>query len=514
MAAGASQQAQERLLTAFTANKLVERLLLGGLEGFESFSARTAELFVSGVGQAPDKREMLFRLDALGERDEKKMSTLLRRVLSEDDSPRFLSSVTISFLKWLGSDDLNRGTCRRPRDKIVEVIGETPGLFATLVESVKSGAIHDVESLHAVAWYFEVYTLAKERLEDKRAFSHLRAMAVLLQTPDRPVALREVAKRMLAILEPRTAMQAASIPANETPTAIAVPPSLLEVAARTPGGRHDNDWEDYRCIAIIPTVAEATCMALPFLPTPRDTWPMLDRHFRLLREDMILSLRTILLSVDPTRNAQSNAAQGGKKQKKLVKHKPRRVWVFEKAVLAGFDHNTFHEWSFRVEFALPSNHPALSVKKKAERKDFWDIGRGKKQLGRGTIAYIASKKTPHIPLLLGEITWRDSAALASDAPAIGLCFADAASTLAALRMWLEPPSDDLVLIPVQMALFSYEPVLKRLQAMPVVPFAAELDDQFNEGIRPVPATYADHFQNITKKYECTVEMFLMLLLKI
>lgn len=50
MAAGASQQAQERLLTAFTANKLVERLLLGGLEGFESFSARTAELFVSGVG--------------------------------------------------------------------------------------------------------------------------------------------------------------------------------------------------------------------------------------------------------------------------------------------------------------------------------------------------------------------------------------------------------------------------------------------------------------------------------
>ncbi|CAM9987829.1 unnamed protein product, partial [Discosporangium mesarthrocarpum] len=58
-----------------------------------------------------------------------------------------------------------------------------------------------------------------------------------------------------------------------------------------PGGRHDNDHADFRSIRILPSHEELTCSTQPFLPTPRDEWPHLDRQFRLLRHDMVASIK-------------------------------------------------------------------------------------------------------------------------------------------------------------------------------------------------------------------------------
>jgi len=70
--------------------------------------------------------------------------------------------------------------------------------------------------------------------------------------------------------------------------------------AQVPGGRHENDFRDFRQISVMPTLAEVTCTERPFLPRCEgeaflqddpDT-QLLDRHFRLLREDMMEPLRT------------------------------------------------------------------------------------------------------------------------------------------------------------------------------------------------------------------------------
>jgi hypothetical protein len=58
------------------------------------------------------------------------------------------------------------------------------------------------------------------------------------------------------------------------------------------GGRHDNDKEDFRSIAIVPTCQEFSCDADPYLPVFVDNVVateafVLDRNFRLLREDLI-----------------------------------------------------------------------------------------------------------------------------------------------------------------------------------------------------------------------------------
>ncbi|KAF9517370.1 hypothetical protein BS47DRAFT_1371407 [Hydnum rufescens UP504] len=68
-----------------------------------------------------------------------------------------------------------------------------------------------------------------------------------------------------------------------------------------PGGRHDNDFVDFRQISILPTAHEILCKRAPFLrpsgvmedPDAEETREAdyLDNTFRLLREDMIYEMR-------------------------------------------------------------------------------------------------------------------------------------------------------------------------------------------------------------------------------
>ena len=69
----------------------------------------------------------------------------------------------------------------------------------------------------------------------------------------------------------------------------------------SPGGRHDNDFVDFRKTSILPTAGEIICKQPPFLrpsslledPDSEETRvaDYLDSTFRLLREEMILEVR-------------------------------------------------------------------------------------------------------------------------------------------------------------------------------------------------------------------------------
>lgn len=67
------------------------------------------------------------------------------------------------------------------------------------------------------------------------------------------------------------------------------------------GPRHDNDFEDIRNVQIMPTFQEITCDRLPYLPVIDAPQPhltgiegLIDRHFRLYREDAMGPLREAL----------------------------------------------------------------------------------------------------------------------------------------------------------------------------------------------------------------------------
>ena len=77
------------------------------------------------------------------------------------------------------------------------------------------------------------------------------------------------------------------------------PAATLQHSETTAGGRHDNDFADFRLTAIFPTADELGCTEKPFyrraediaqLPSGQRVAGHIDNQFRLLREDMLLSL--------------------------------------------------------------------------------------------------------------------------------------------------------------------------------------------------------------------------------
>lgn len=78
---------------------------------------------------------------------------------------------------------------------------------------------------------------------------------------------------------------------------------MRETDSYGPGGRHDNDFDDFREISIMPTPDEIGSTDLPFYrkaeeiyDVPMDRRPVThqDNQFRLLREDLLAELRTDL----------------------------------------------------------------------------------------------------------------------------------------------------------------------------------------------------------------------------
>ncbi|KAJ5114222.1 hypothetical protein N7456_002756 [Penicillium angulare] len=76
--------------------------------------------------------------------------------------------------------------------------------------------------------------------------------------------------------------------------------STLLMSEETAGGRHDNDFADFRQIAILPTTGEMACTEKPFYRSVDEITQLVgseriaahvDNQFRLLREDMLSALR-------------------------------------------------------------------------------------------------------------------------------------------------------------------------------------------------------------------------------
>ena len=108
--------------------------------------------------------------------------------------------------------------------------------------------------------------------------------------------------------------------------------SAPPASADGPGGRHDNDFPNFRDIAILPTADEIRSKKLPFLRRSSELEDVskestriadyLDNTFRLLREDMIAEMREEL-----------QALEGGDVKR-------RRANVIDGVILNGIYHGT------------------------------------------------------------------------------------------------------------------------------------------------------------------------------
>ncbi|KAM6493099.1 P-loop containing nucleoside triphosphate hydrolase protein [Amanita muscaria] len=238
------------------------------------------------------------------------------------------------------------------------------------------------------------------------------------------------------------------------------------------GGRHDNDFLDFREVAIIPTVEEMLSSKEPFL---RTTYFMddsstkddrvsiyLDNQFRLLREDMISEMREEL------------HVYLGKTKRRYRQHIYQGLQVLD--IRFGPNDKKRTKWALR--FKLGDDLPAFKYNKKI--KDRVEYLRKHRR--------ILSHQSPACLIVDNELVAfalvdRDETELGESPPVISLQFEGETAisrTLSKLKS-----AKDIKLLSVDVAVFSYEPILRGIQRTKRLPFDQEL--LFWEASAPLPA---------------------------
>jgi len=229
-----------------------------------------------------------------------------------------------------------------------------------------------------------------------------------------------------------------------------------------PGGRHDNDHANFREISILPTAAELESTSQKAFLRP-SSWlddpstektrvpDHLDNQFRLLREDMVSEMRE-----------EVQIALGKKKSH-------HRGFVIDGVALK----NVYYKGSGNRECKW-----ALTFQCKA---DLWQFKKCKDAKGRS--AYVKDNprfmKHHSLTCLLidGQVAAfpsviRDDVLLAQKPPTIVLRFDDKRSTVNTLVRL--PSAQNIKLIQIDTAVFSYEPILTALQEKKGLPLEEEI----------------------------------------
>jgi len=227
-----------------------------------------------------------------------------------------------------------------------------------------------------------------------------------------------------------------------------------------PGGRHDNDFVDFRKISILPTTDELASMERAFIQ-PSDVLEdpdtaskrvaiHLDNQFRLLREDMIYEMREEL-----------HLATG----KKKGHHRGTKIHQLTVKGLDCGEEKKRTKWGLIV--AGNTDIPQLKKKGDAKSRKAYLLDHRNIFKHQSLACLIAGKEIVAFPTIN-----RDEDRLAKIPPEIVLQFEGGESTVNALRKL--KLGDDVTLIQIDTALFSYEPILKGLQQATSLPLSSEL----------------------------------------
>lgn len=207
-----------------------------------------------------------------------------------DLSPTFLKAHTFPFIKLLSTPEISVLADGQIIRQVLLWVVHPPMLWQHLVRLLLNGGV-DEEDVFPLAWLVHETGMLTATLEFDIT-SDLQAIVTdgrLLQSKDHEV--RTLGYKIEKILKMKT----------KSGTAAALPSCLNGVdPSYSPGGRHDNDFANFREIAIYPTNDELLSQARPFYLRADDVFQTdladraethLDNQFRLLREDMLAEIR-------------------------------------------------------------------------------------------------------------------------------------------------------------------------------------------------------------------------------
>lgn len=237
-------------------------------------------------------------------------------------------------------------------------------------------------------------------------------------------------------------------------------PTQIDLGEAGPGGRHDNDFVNFREISIVPTADEVQSTQLAFIRqssmfdnddlTKSQQATYLDNQFRLLREDMLYEIREELVL-----------------EKKRKKH---RNVVLEDLTLLSVHYKPNDPKKHGVRWAIvlqcKTDFPVLRKVKKEDRKKW--LQENRQLLRHQSIACLLVGQE----LVALTTIERDEDFLSLSPPQIVAHIEGPASIVRALLKLKTAPA--VKLLQIDTALFAYEPVLRAIQQTKVIPLSDEL----------------------------------------
>jgi hypothetical protein len=363
----------------------------------------------------------------------------LQEAIQLNLSPTFFNGCGASLLRYISSPDLATVGGGTLLQQIVFKIVQPPTFWTSFLEAFKAC-----------------------KLQDDAQFCFAWLLLQLLLLPDKPSCSPHETAKDPAILDPLLSSPSAEVRyiAQKIKHVVASGITAPVDLEYRPGGRHDNDFADFRRISILPTADELLCSEKPFLRPSSSLDELessedriavhLDNQFRLLREDMLYEMREEL-----------HVALGLKKGK-------RYGFVLNGLTLQDQHYEAndkMCKWGLTMQ--LRDDLWQFKKDKPVDRQAYL---RGNKKIfpHQSMACLVVEDKVVAFPTIN-----RDEALLAHKPPIVVLQFEDRkciANVL--LKLALRPKT--VKLISIDTAIFSYEPILKALQEKQGLPLAPEL----------------------------------------
>uniref|UniRef100_A0A0W0EUT7 AAA+ ATPase domain-containing protein n=1 Tax=Moniliophthora roreri TaxID=221103 RepID=A0A0W0EUT7_MONRR len=367
----------------------------------------------------------------------------LQTCMRWDLTPHFFNGRGSSILIYLQDPNLAMINSGVYLNQIIQAIVEPPIFWLAYVKEFRAGRLQGEQAQVAFAWLLLHVTSISIQpgapLHSEVAHEE-DIMHLIISSPH--ASVRDLGGRISSIMS------------------VGDECDIINTASFTAGGRHDNDFADFRRISILPTAAEVRCKDRPFLrlksclddpeTEAKRTQIYLDNEFRLLREDMLHEMKEELL-----------IAEGEKKG-------------YRKGVI--IDGLQLHN----IHFGPEAKRANWGIALKCE-KDLTILTRKRTLQDRETfLKENFSKPFRHQAwsclIVDGEITAyptlnRDEDFLALNPPILILQIVDSQTehTLSKLKV-----ARHIRLIILETAVFSFEPILKVMQGIKELSLSPEL----------------------------------------
>jgi hypothetical protein len=403
----------------------------------------------------------------------------LRNGLRFNITPVFINQYTAKLILFLKNREVKLLCNGSFLEQLLVIILEPRTLWNSFVEAFRARKLED-HAIIALCWMIsELLALPSSSGVDIRADAELViGDGLIFSSP--LVELHNLGHKIKHLIEMKSSAE------------------TIITAERAAGGRHDNDFADFRSIAILPTADEMGCTERPFYRQSENVAQLsasqriaghIDNQFRLLREDMLSGLRDDF-----------QIAQGTKKEKRGA----LRLGDLSLAHIECFSENNNGRKRIQpctVGVTCKSGLDRVSKLPQSERKVFLKnnpsfvkhrafgcLIRGTEIVGFATIERNIEKLALEPPVVMLRISGEEALK----------------KSLLYLKLY-----SDLRFLVVDTPIFAYEPILKCLQESIEIPLTEELF--LYERGQPVKDSNLapwDMINQLKEVYNCSIQNIL------